>query len=109
MELSDEQEATSTVRLSTLEKGVATVLSTLVILLLGWVGYTTNETAKAISVVQTRLDYIGGDAKKALELREGTETKLQDHEARLLRLEMLEGLSMPRSPKLREDRDEAGR
>lgn len=97
-----EDQETNTVRLSALEKAVGAILSAVVILLLGWVGYTTNETAKAISVVQTRLDYIGGDAKKALELREGTETRLQDHEGRLLRLEMMEGLSTPRPTAMRQ-------
>lgn len=96
MEMSEDHETTSTVRLSTLEKAVATILSTFIIAILSWIAWTTSETSKAISVVQTRIEYIGGDAKKALELREGTQSTLQDHEGRLLRLEMMEGLSTPR-------------
>lgn len=98
MEMTEEPEGPTRVQLSTLEKAVVGMLSMFVISILAWIAWTTNDTAKAIGVLQTRLDYIGGDAKKALEMREGTEATMRDHEVRLLRLEMLEGLPMRPAP-----------
>ena len=94
MEMDEQDEGPNRVRLSTLEKAVVTILTSVVLTILGWIALTVNDSAKAIAVLQNRLDYIGGDAKKALEMREDTETAMRDHEVRILRLEMLEGLPL---------------
>lgn len=52
--------------LSTLEKSIAGLISTLVFAMLAWLVVTTNNTARDIAVLQNTISFLKGDAEKAV-------------------------------------------
>lgn len=72
--------------LSTLEKAVVGFFSTLCFTMLAWVTVTTNQTATKVAVMESSIEYIKEDARRA-SLDRFTGTQGKDLERRIAALE----------------------
>lgn len=80
-------------KLSPMEKGIAAIITAIVLGMLAWTVNTTNDTAKKVAVIESQMDTIrasAGDGHRATEARQHE----REFERRVSRLEAAHGLNI---------------